>query len=160
MPEKKPFTSHRATTQTFRSRHSISTHRSQQDKTEHKCIHGELMRAEGREDCEELPSGASSPLGAGSREQRLALLNWRVKLKFRTREGADTWSGRQKGTCCELSLTLWWNFQLYGSGGWGGWGGRHRCSWRIALVQQLFVATVMVPLGSAACCRKPRLSQH
>lgn len=47
-------------------------------------------------------------------EQRLALLNRGGKLK--TMEGADTWSGRQKGTCCEVPVTLWWNFKLQAPG--------------------------------------------
>lgn len=63
-----------------------------------------------------MPSEASSPLGArtGTEAGLAGEAN-----EFRTTEGDDTWSGRQEGTCCEVSVTLWW---LHGS--WGGGGGQ------------------------------------
>lgn len=93
-----------------------------------------------------MPSEASSPLGAwtGTEAGLAGEAN-----EFRTTEGDDTWSGRQEGTCCEVSVTLWW---LHGSRGGGG---GHR-----ALVQQLSVATGMVCLRLAASHCKLRLSQH
>lgn len=82
--------------------------------------------------------------GAGTRAEA-GLGELERKLKFRTTEGAGTWSGRQKGTCCEVSVTLWWNFKLHGSE-------------EDRALEQHSVATVMVTVRSAASRCKPRLS--